>query len=595
MTTGFLMGYPNTSSGVVGVDSGGFQYDPNSGSIYGVATTSGAQNGLRKWDAYPNGLELRARNLADLGRGSLYSVHCLTYYAKQLVMSPGAGNSEQLDGFSMMDMTYMGTFGVTSSSLSNSDNNRILASNYLVSFIGGTGVDIVVSTPIRSGAFTGGAEINCIVWGAKQNFKNNILENSAVLGSVPDGSGRCAYALGYNLGAATMHLYKVSGPLAVTTIGAITPQNIDATWTNVSQVCGLAVDQTDGNLIAGFQTTDTVAHQIYFVKLNAANGAVMWKIPVNSLNWPLDRGALRLSTIKTGKLYYIGGGSQLYIIDTIAGTADTSITLDSGGPDGINGTQISEDVSGSVMWYGGWTEVTTHPAYLGNYCLVQGVHTGSQMVWRFWPNNAFVAPVYGAQVTSRKRAWSFELDGHTFYVMDLGQQGTFVYDTSTQQWAQFVTKGYVGWNFSNGCMWGQRIVAGDQLTTDVWEMNPGSLFDNGAAEIVHVVTGGIATRNRIYHSVDAFRLACSVGEVLDANGASVTLSFSDDQGETWTTMDTISTVEGNFNQEVAWLSLGAFAAPGRIFKITDSGGFLRIEGADAGIDGFDPATADQGG
>jgi len=136
-------------------------------------------------------------------------------------------------------------------------------------------------------------------------------------------------------------------------------------------------------------------------------------------------------------------------------------------------------------------------------------------------------------------------------------------------------------------MWGTRIVAGDLLTTDIWEMNPGALFDNGATEIVHVVTGGVATRSRTYHSVDSFRLACSVGQVLDENGASVTLSFSDDQGETWTTMDTITTVEGAFAQEIAWLSLGAFSAPGRIFKITDTGSFLRIEGADAGIDGFD--------
>jgi hypothetical protein len=60
-------------------------------------------------------------------------------------------------------------------------------------------------------------------------------------------------------------------------------------------------------------------------------------------------------------------------------------------------------------------------------------------------------------------------------------------------------------------------------------------------------------------------------------------------------MDTLPIPEGNTTQEIAWLSLGSFAAPGRIFKVTDSGGFLRIEGADAGIDGFDPATADKGG
>lgn len=593
--TGFMMGFPNTSISVVAPTNGGFQYDPNGGAIYGVAVGAGALSGFRKWDSYPNGFELRARNLADLNRGSTYPTHCLTFYAKQLVMSPGAANSEQLDGFDMMDMSYKGTFGVTSSSLSNSDHGRILASNYLAAFNDNYGRDIVVATPIRSGAFTGGAEINFVYWGSKYNFKMNIPENAAVLGSIPDGSGSNAWALGYNLGSATMHLYKLgasSNVNGVVQVGAITPQNIDPTWTNVTEVCGLAVDQKDGNVIAGFQTTDVVTNQVYIVKLNGATGAVMWAIPVNGLNYDIDRGALRASTIKNGKFYYVGSLGQLYIIDTIAGTADTSIVIDSGGPVGF---QISEDVTGSILWYGGWTEVGLHPNYLGNYCLVQGIHSGSQMVWRYWPNNVFVPPVYGPPVTSRKRAWSFTLDGHTFYVMDLGPNGTYLYDKDTNQWCQFITKGYLNWNFASGCMWGQRIVAGDLLTTDLWELNPGALFDNGATEIVHTVTGGVATRSRIFHSVDSFRLSCSVGQVLDQVGASVTLSFSDDQGETWTTMDTISTVEGNFNQEVAWLSLGAFAAPGRIFKITDSGGFLRIEGADAGIDGFDPATADQGG
>jgi hypothetical protein len=136
-------------------------------------------------------------------------------------------------------------------------------------------------------------------------------------------------------------------------------------------------------------------------------------------------------------------------------------------------------------------------------------------------------------------------------------------------------------------MWGKRIVAGDQLTTDLWEMMPASsLFDNGATAVEHIVTGGIATRNRIYHSVESFTLAASVAYLMAPGTATVTLSFSDDQGVTWHDMDTI-TLTGASDQEIAWTSLGAFANPGRVFKITDSGAFLRIDGADASIDNFD--------
>src|SRR5581483_7215543 len=518
MTTGFLMGFPNTSSGVVQQTDFGLLYDPNAGIIYGVAGTSGSGlNGFRKWDAYPNGNELRARNLADLANGvTVYPVHCLAYSSQLIIMSPGASNSAPLNGFAMQDSSYAGTFGVTSSSLANSDNNRILASAQVVSFLDGHGRDVVVATPIRSGSFTGGAEINCVSWGTKQNRKSNVTENSALLGSIPDGSGRNAWALGYNLSAGTATLYRIGPTLGgngiQATVGSLTAAQIDATWTQFSSIAGVAVDQKDGNLIVGFgDVFDSSPHQAYIVKLNATTGAIMWKLAVAGATGSLNFGdgtALARSVIKNGKLYYLGSGQTLYTIDTIAGTA-TTLTLDNGVLDSLHGTQISEDCcGGSVVWYGGWAEGATVPAYLGTYCLTQGNHSGSQMVWRYYP----VAPVPCTDLvaTSRKRAWSFTLDGHTFYVLDLGQEGTFLWDKSTNSWCQFITTGYTAWNFCNGCMWGQRIVAGDQLTTDLWEMLPASsLFDNSATEIQHVVTGGVATRNRIYHSVESFTLVAS--------------------------------------------------------------------------------------
>jgi hypothetical protein len=113
------------------------------------------------------------------------------------------------------------------------------------------------------------------------------------------------------------------------------------------------------------------------------------------------------------------------------------------------------------------------------------------------------------------------------------------------------------------------------------------LFDNGSTEITHIVSGELIKRNRVFVSCDAFRLTVSAGQLDDVNGATVLLEFSDDQGQTWVTMDTLALTEGDYSGEVAWRSLGSFAAPGRIFRITDVGGFLRIDGADAGINNFD--------
>lgn len=594
MTTGKMMGFPNTSAAVVQQTDGGLLFNPTTNATYGVAQTGTTLNGIRKWDGYPNGNELRARNIADLGAGLVMTnVHCLLAYQQLIVMSNGSSNTAALNSFALTDLTYQGSFGENTSSLSNSGLYRILSAKQIVAFLDGQGRDVVVATPSRDGSFTGGAEINCITWGTKTNRRSVVTENHALLGSIPDGSGRNAWAIGYNLGAAAMTLYRIGPALGgngvQATVGTFTPANIDPAWTNVTQLFGILVDQKDGNLIIGIQTTDSVTHQNYLVKLNSSTAAVMWTIALSGgLNFPQDNGDLGRSIVKNGQLNYIDA-SGVHTYDTIAGTLLSTISLNGNGPVTIHGTQISEDVSGSIMWYGGWAEGATIPAYLGTYCLAQGNHGGSQMVWRFWPTlgGVFTPPAPGNVATSRKRAWTFTLDGHTFYVLDLGQEGTFIWDKTTNSWAQFITTGYTAWNFCNGCMWGQRIVAGDQLTTDLWEMLPASsLFDNAATAVEHVVTGGIATRNRIFHSVESFTLAASVASLMAPGAATVTLSFSDDQGVTWQTMDTIA-LTGASNQEIAWTSLGAFANPGRVFRITDSGAFLRIDGADANIDNFD--------
>lgn len=591
------MGYPQTSIAVVDNTDGGFLYDSRFGNFYGISV-NGATSGIRKWDAYPQGKERRARNIADMNVPSVYLYQTTTYNSQELVCAAGAANTSPLYGFSLADMSFTGQFGVVSGSIANSGQLRILATGELCAMRNKFGSDIIISRTLVDGSTTGGQEINCITWGNKVNNKNNIAENHAVIGSLPDGSGRAAYVLGYPFGTGNMHLYKISdtlGGVGITaTLGTLTVAQIDPTWTNVVAVYGITVDQTDGNLILGFSTTDSVTNRGRLVKLNALTGSVMWSAAVggNPGGVAYDVNDMKRNVIVNGTLYLIGTGTNVLLtINTLTGGVSTQ-TFDSGAVDVLHGHQMSEDVTGSIMWYGSWVEGATHPSYIGDYCLTQGIHTGSHMGWRFWLNSGFTPPVYAAPATSRKRAWSFVLDGHTFYVLDLGQQGTYLYDTTTSQWCQFITTGYVQWNFANGCMWGQRIVAGDLITTDVWEMVPGAFFDNGAATITHVVTGGVITRDRVFHSVDQFSLACSVGQLQDQSGAAtVNLSFSDDQGKTWTVMDTYTLTQGDYSGEIAWRALGSFDAPGRIFKITDSGGFLRIDGADAGIDGFDDVNA----
>lgn len=216
--------------------------------------------------------------------------------------------------------------------------------------------------------------------------------------------------------------------------------------------------------------------------------------------------------------------------------------------------------------------------------------------------------VYGVAtlVDERQRSWAFVMDGHWFYVLDLGAQGTFCYDITTKQWCEFQTISHTGWNMRNGIAWdtSMRPIGADSTYPYVWELVPENTLDEGFREIYHEVTGGIPTRNRTFHAVSALRIAASSGYIYaDANGlttpTSFSLKFSDDNGNTWNTSpEDILLREGDYSQDIAWRSLGAFMAPGRIFSIYDTGGLTRIDGADVFIDGFDQedeAPPQQGG
>lgn len=202
-----------------------------------------------------------------------------------------------------------------------------------------------------------------------------------------------------------------------------------------------------------------------------------------------------------------------------------------------------------------------------------------------------------------QRAWTFTLDGHTMYVITLGDRGTFVYDQSTGEWAKWQTEGHSGWNMEIGTTWQNRVIAADQNDPILWELDPTSFVDDGFKPQTRKVTGGLPVRGRAFPSNYAFSLVASLGEpnVPTAENHSVVpgqdpetvhlveptvrLRFSDDQGKTFTDAGTLTIIPGDFVQDLEWRSLGTMRSPGRVFEITDTGAIVRIDGADAETDG----------
>jgi hypothetical protein len=196
-------------------------------------------------------------------------------------------------------------------------------------------------------------------------------------------------------------------------------------------------------------------------------------------------------------------------------------------------------------------------------------------------SDAMLLVAYATAVpsSSAQAAWTFVMDGHRFYVLPLGPEGDWAYDFTTQEWCQLQTQGFPGMNFTHGVMWGLRVMGGDALYTYLYELDPTQPLDEQWREVEHMVTGGIPTRTRSMIGVANFTLTASVGDD-SADDMSISLAFSDDNGVTWSQEFDLPLTDQS-TQMLIWNALGSFAAPGRVFRITDYSGPIRLDGADA--------------
>jgi hypothetical protein len=196
-----------------------------------------------------------------------------------------------------------------------------------------------------------------------------------------------------------------------------------------------------------------------------------------------------------------------------------------------------------------------------------------------------VAYTTGTPVNTRRRCWTFDFDGHQFYVLDLAQEGTFCFDLTTGMWCEFETQGHEGWNMRNGTTWKKETVALDFSNPIVWKLDPSSQLDEDWKDIEHVVTAMHQFRFRKARRQDALRVTASVGQ-LGEDASVLKLRFSDDLGQTWSDYYEITLNDADYTQEIAFRSLGTMKAPGRIFEISDTAGFLRIDGANIELEGL---------
>lgn len=204
-------------------------------------------------------------------------------------------------------------------------------------------------------------------------------------------------------------------------------------------------------------------------------------------------------------------------------------------------------------------------------------------------SEAVVLVAYTAQAQERfdSRSWGFNLDQHQFYVIHLGEQGTIVFDVLTSQWSQWQTEGFSTWNAEAGIEWNDEVYFGGREDNTLWRMDPDSFVDEDFRLIKRIVTGGIPAEARNTLRSGMFVLSATKQEVVDDESVPyVQLSISDDGGFTFKDREQIE-LTGSETQDFSWRGLGTIRAPGRVFKITDEGGFVTIKGADQKIQGED--------
>lgn len=203
----------------------------------------------------------------------------------------------------------------------------------------------------------------------------------------------------------------------------------------------------------------------------------------------------------------------------------------------------------------------------------------------------------------RVRAWGFSLDDHDMYAINLNDDETLLYDCETKQWCSWYGGDLPYWRANYGVNWQgisqatvaagtvSDVIVGDSETGILWVLDPTQGYDDtpdGLSQdaINSVFITGIPTRGDKTLKVDKVFLSMETGFPGISPGV-VSLSTSDDNGQTFNFEDAITLTNGDTNQIIQWNSLGAINAPGKLFQFSDNGASVRIDGCDINIRGVD--------
>ena len=166
------------------------------------------------------------------------------------------------------------------------------------------------------------------------------------------------------------------------------------------------------------------------------------------------------------------------------------------------------------------------------------------------------------------RAWTWTLDGGTYYALNLGAEGTWVFCLPAQKWSRFGSYEYDYWRCHMGATGSENMVIGaDSETGELWRLDPTVSNDDGVV-MEREITGGVPVVGKP-ERCDSLTLSVGVGWAPDPSyEPKLLISWSDNQGATYEDPEIVGLGKtGNYDRDVFLTKLGMMQPPGRLFKI----------------------------
>ena len=156
-------------------------------------------------------------------------------------------------------------------------------------------------------------------------------------------------------------------------------------------------------------------------------------------------------------------------------------------------------------------------------------------------------------------AFSYSQDGHIFYVLRM-EEGTFVYDCTTQQWHERQSYASETWTVGTSVEFAGKVLMGDANNNFIGEINPFSYSEFGAIQRMEWVYQPIyAEEHRAFHH--RLEMLFEPGVGLTAGQGSdpeVMLDKSDDGGISWESLPNKKLGKrGQYHNRAVWSACGS--------------------------------------